>query len=158
MACLPMRCCHLAKQSKPWMFNVTDIPWSSRQALTIDISYPENVCIRLCLAGREQCCRQPAWLSHSPADDLAPCLTWQPAAGLGQHNHLGVKAESDYLRITQPIKKECCHSIPLPSSSKSLEWITTSPEQKISVFILATTLRSHYPYCHHMVEAPKGKF
>lgn len=33
------------KDGKPWMFNVTDIPWSSIQALTTDIRLPKRLCV-----------------------------------------------------------------------------------------------------------------
>lgn len=112
----------------------------------------EIVCIWCCLPTWERCCRQPAWLSHSPADDLAPCPTSQPAAGLGQHDHLGVRAQPWLLKDHSACKKKRggghavaqLSSAPLPSSLKSLKLITTSPGWKCSVFVLGPTLEAQY--------------
>lgn len=108
------------KGGKPWMFNVTDIPWSSIQALTTDIRLPKRLCVFVaaCLPGNIA--------AGSLCDYLtAQLMTWLPAWLHSQHQGwasmiIWVWGHSpDYLRITQPVKKKeacCCPASLCPSA------------------------------------------
>lgn len=68
------------KDGKSWMFNVTDIPWSSIQALTTDIRLPKRLCVfgAACL---------PENIAVGSLHDYltAQLMTWLPARLHSQH-------------------------------------------------------------------------